>query len=378
MSDPLARVRAALDAREAAGLRRVLRPRAADSDVLELAGNDYLGLSRDTRVTAAAAQAARVWGAGSTGSRLVTGTTQLHAELEGDLASFAGAAAALVFSSGYLANLGVLTALGGADVTIVSDAGNHASIIDACRLSGSPVTVFRHRDLDKLEAALSVVTTEHAVVVTDGVFSVDGGLAPLPATHEIAQRYQAILVVDEAHALGVVGPGGVGAVAAAGLAGAADVVRTLTLSKSLGSQGGAVLGAPEVIDLLVNTARAFIFDTGLAPSCVGAAQAALRVLAAEPSLAAASRANAAQLAQIVRDLGIETTEPDAAIVPAYLGDPRRAFAAAAACLDSGVRVGCFRPPSVPTGRSCLRLTARADLRDGDLARAAGVLRTVLA
>ncbi|MEA2669038.1 MAG: 8-amino-7-oxononanoate synthase, partial [Chloroflexota bacterium] len=190
-------------------------------------------------------------------------------------------------------------------------------------------------------------------------------------------QYQAILVVDEAHALGVVGAGGVGAIPAAGLAGAPDVVRTVTLSKSLGSQGGAVLGAPEVIDLLVNTARAFIFDTGLAPSSVGAALAALRILGAEPSRASEARANAALLAEIIHGLGVETTEPAAAVVPAYLGDPRRAVAAAAGCLDAGVRVGCFRPPSVPAGRSCLRLTARADLTAADLDRAATVLREVL-
>jgi 8-amino-7-oxononanoate synthase len=377
-TDPLARVRAAITAREAAGLRRVLRPRSADDGVLELAGNDYLGLAHDPRVTAAAADAARVWGAGSTGSRLVTGTTALHAELERELADFAGAPAGLVFSSGYLANLGVLTALGGPEVTIVSDAGNHASIIDACRLSGSAVTVFPHRDLDKLDAALAVVATPHAVVVTDAVFSVDGDLAALSAMHEIVQQYQAILVVDEAHSLGIVGAGGVGAVAAAGLSAAPDVVRTVTLSKSLGSQGGAVLGAPEVIDLLINTARAFIFDTGLAPASVGAALAAVRVLAAEPSRASAAQANAARLAEIIHGLGVETTEPAAAVVPAYLGDPRRAVAAAAGCLAAGVRVGCFRPPSVPPGRSCLRLTARADLTAADLDLAATALRAVMA
>lgn len=164
---------------------------------------------------------------------------------------------------------------------------------------------------------------------------------------------------------------------AAGLAAAPDVVRTVTLSKSLGAQGGAVLGAPEVIDLLVNTARAFIFDTGLAPSSVGAALAAVRILAAEPTRASAARANAARLAQIIQSLGLEMTEPAAAVVPAYLGDPRRAVAAASACLEAGVRVGCFRPPSVPPGRSCLRLTARADLTTADLDRAATVLRAVL-
>ncbi|HET8582202.1 MAG TPA: aminotransferase class I/II-fold pyridoxal phosphate-dependent enzyme, partial [Jatrophihabitans sp.] len=178
-------MRAAVAAREGAGLRRVLRPRAADDGVLDLAGNDYLGLARDPRVTAAAADAARRWGAGSTGSRLVTGTTELHAALESQLAAFCAAPSALVFSSGYLANVGVLTALGGPDVTIVSDAGNHASLIDGCRLSRSAITIVPHRDLDKLAAALDAVDTPHALVVTDAVFSVDGDLADVAAVHAL-------------------------------------------------------------------------------------------------------------------------------------------------------------------------------------------------
>jgi 8-amino-7-oxononanoate synthase len=379
VTDPLDRLRERLAAREAAGLRRVLRPRAASEDgILDLAGNDYLGLSRDPRVAAAAADAAREWGAGATGSRLVTGTTELHATLEAELARFCVAPAALVFSSGYLANLGVLTVLGGPDVAIVSDAGNHASLIDGCRLSGSDVTVVPHRDLDKLDAALAGVDAPSRVVVTDAVFSVDGDLAPLAAMHTIARRHGALLVVDEAHAFGVVGRAGRGAVEVAGLAGAPDVVRTVTLSKSLGAQGGAVLAAPEVIDLLVSTARAFIFDTGLAPSSAGAALAALRVLRDEPERCTAVRANAAALADAVRGLGVETVVPDAAVIPAFLGDPRRAVAAAAECLAAGVRVGCFRPPSVPAGRSCLRLTARADLSADDLTRAVSALAQALA
>jgi 8-amino-7-oxononanoate synthase len=375
--NPLDRVRDALAAREAAGLRRALRPRPADEAVLELAGNDYLGLAGHPQVVAAAAEAAQTWGAGSTGSRLVTGTTELHAALERELAEFCRAPAALVFSSGYLANLGALTALGGPEVAIVSDAGNHASLIDGCRLSGSPVTVVPHRDLDKVDAALEAADLSNRLVVTDAVFSVDGDLAPLADLHTITRAHGALLVVDEAHALGVAGPDGRGAVEAAGLAGEPDVVRTVTLSKSLGAQGGAVLGDPAVVDLLVNTARSFIFDTGLAPASAGAALAALRVLAAEPSRPAAARANARRLAEIVRGLGVETVEPAAAVVPAFVGDPRRAVAAAAACLDAGVRVGCFRPPSVPPGRACLRLTARADLTDADLAHATSALAHAL-
>jgi 8-amino-7-oxononanoate synthase len=377
MVDPLRRVRDAVAAREAAGLRRILRPRAAVDGILELAGNDYLGLARDERVIDAAAEAARTWGAGSTGSRLVTGSTELHARFEVELAAFLGAPAALVFSSGYLANVGVLTALGGPDVTIVSDAGNHASLIDGCRLAGSPVTVVPHRDLAKLEAALSAADTAHALVVTDAVFSVDGDTAPIQQLHRIARQHQAIVVVDEAHSLGVVGAGGVGVVAAAGLSNAPDIVRTVTLSKSLGAQGGAVVGAVEVIELLINTARTFVFDTGLAPSSTGAALAALRVLTAEPDRPAAVRANAVRLAEIVRGLGVETVRPGAAVVPAFVGEPLRAVAAATACLDAGVRVGCFRPPSVLPGRSCLRLTARADLTATDLSRAGAALAGAL-
>jgi 8-amino-7-oxononanoate synthase len=378
VSDPLARVRAAVEARERAGLRRVLRARPATDSVLDLAGNDYLGLCRDSRVIEAAAAAAREWGAGSTGSRLVTGTTELHLALEAELATFCEARSALVFSSGYLANVAVLTALGGPDVTIVSDAGNHASLIDGCRLSNSTVTVVPHRDLDKIDAALLAVDTAHALVVTDAVFSVDGDVADIAALHELARRHGAILVVDEAHSLGVVGPRGEGAVAAAGLGNQPDVVRTVTLSKSLGAQGGAVLAAPEVRELLISTARPFIFDTGLAPAPAGAAREALRILSESPGLAAAVRTNAAALAAVVRNLGIETVEPDAAVVPGLVRHPGLAVAAAAACLDRGVRVGCFRPPAVAPGRSCLRLTARADLTPADLTRAGAVLAEVVA
>jgi 8-amino-7-oxononanoate synthase len=374
VSDGLDRVREAIRVRDAAGLRRTLRPRSSDSDVLDLAGNDYLGLSGDPRVTAAAAAAALEWGAGSTGSRLVTGTTELHQELEWELAEFLRARAALVFSSGYLANVGVLAALGGRDAEIVSDAANHASLIDGCRLSGSTVKVVPHNDVGAFDAALAASDKPGRVAVTDAVFSVDGDLAPLAELHEVTRAHGALLVVDEAHALGVIGPEGRGAVEAAGLADEPDIVRTVVLSKSLGAQGGAVVAAGEIIDLLINTARPFIFDTGLTPAAVGAALTALRILHAEPELAGAARANAGALAKITQDLGIETAEPEAAVVPAVLGDPLRAVAVAEACLVAGVRVGCFRPPSVPAGGSCIRLTARATLTDSDFVRAADALR----
>jgi 8-amino-7-oxononanoate synthase len=377
MTDPLDRLRTALAAREAAGLRRRLQPRRPADDILDIAGNDYLGLTRDPRVVTAAADAARAWGAGSTGSRLVTGTTELHQQLEDELAAFACAPAALVLSCGYMANLAVVTVLGGPDVTVISDSGNHASIVDACRLSRSPVVVVPHCDLDRFEAALQAVTTAHALVVTDGVFSVEGGLAPVRGLHRIASAHGALLVVDEAHAFGVVGPGGAGSVAAVGLAGAPDVIRTVTLSKSLGGQGGAVLADRAVTDLLVSTARPFIFDTGLAPPAAAAARAALTILREEPLQVERVRTAAGRLAELVRSFGLETVRPAAAVVPAYVGDPRRAVQAAERCLEERVRVGCFRPPSVPAGRSCLRLTARANLTDDDLNRVSLALTRAL-
>ena len=354
-------------------LRRVLRPRPWADPVLDLASNDYLGLARHDRVTEAAAAAAREWGAGATGSRLVTGTTELHVAFESALAAFVGAPAALVFSSGYLANVGALTALTDARTLLVSDAANHASVVDGARLSRATVAVTAHRDVPAVERVLSRRTQQRAVVVTDAVFSVDGDAAPLAELHVVARAHGALLVVDEAHSLGVTGPGGRGSCAAAGLVGEPDVVQTLTLSKSLGSQGGAVLGSPVVVEHLVNTARTFIFDTGLAPPSVGAAAAALRVLSAEPALAERVRRRALDIHRALRSHGVAATAPDAAVVSVPVGDPGLAQRAAARLLADGLRVGCFRPPSVPDGVSRLRLTARADLSDEDVQRAAAAV-----
>jgi 8-amino-7-oxononanoate synthase len=359
--------------RRAAGLRRELRPRAADEPLLDLAGNDYLGLAADPRVIEGAVRAARTWGAGATGSRLVTGTTVLHAELEAELAAFTGAEAGLVFSSGYAANLGVLTALSGPDALIVSDAANHASLVDACRLSRARVVVVPHDEPDAVDAALAARTEVRALVVTESVNSVDGGLAPLRALHDVCRRHGALLVVDEAHGLGVVGPGGRGLLARAGLAGADDVVATVTLSKALGSQGGAVLAPAAVVAHLVDSARSFIFDTALAPAAAGAALAALRVLRDEPRRPDAVLRAAAALAAAA---GVPA--PPSAVVAVVLGEPEVAVAAARRCAERGVRVGCFRPPSVPEGTSRLRLTARATLTDADVALVRETLAEVLA
>ncbi|MET8719217.1 MULTISPECIES: 8-amino-7-oxononanoate synthase [Streptomyces] len=359
-------------ARRDAGLVRRLRPRPAESPLLDLASNDYLGLARHPEVTEGAARAARTWGGGATGSRLVTGTTALHAELERELAAFCGFEAALVFSSGYAANLAAVTALGPHGSLVVSDAGNHASLIDGCRLARGEVQVVGHADPQAVRKALATHGGA-AIVVSDTVFSVDGDRAPLAELAEACRERGAGLVVDDAHGLGVLGEGGRGSAHAAALAGAPDVVVTATLSKSLGSQGGVVLGPARVIDHLVNAARTFIFDTGLAPAAAGAALAALRLLAREPERAARARAVAGELYTRLTTAGLEAVRPDAAVVSVRAPSPEQAVRWAADCRTAGLAVGCFRPPSVPDGVSRLRLTARADLSGAEIAHAVGVI-----
>jgi 8-amino-7-oxononanoate synthase len=358
--------------RELRGVTRVLAPRPPGEDAqLDLASNDYLDLARHPAVVAAAGAAAVAYGAGATGSRLVTGSTRLHEQLEEALARFTGADAALAFSSGYTANLGAVTALSGPDCLVVSDTANHASLVDACRLSRSPTVVVPTGDVAAVEAALAARAVPRALVVTDAVFSVSGAAAPVAALYDVTRRHRAALVVDEAHALGVVGRTGAGVCADAGIAGAPDLVRTVTLSKALGSQGGAVLGSADLRAHLVDTARTFIFDTGLAPTSAGAALAALGQVT--PGRVASLRAATRTLAGL-----LDVPEPAGAVLSVVIGDPAAAAAARDACAAAGLRVVCFRPPSVPEGGSCLRLTARAGLAPGDLQRAAAVVRAAVA
>lgn len=355
-----------------AGLRRQLRARPAHSDLIDLASNDYLGLSRHPEVIAGAVEAVRTWGAGATGSRLVTGTTVAHEDFEADLADFVGAQAGLVFASGYAANLGVVTALAGRGALVVSDAGSHASLVDACRLSRARVEIAPHRDVEAVDRLLSQRTEERALVLTDSVFSADGDLAPLTDLHRVVRANGAVLIVDEAHGIGVRGDGGRGLVQELGLAGQPDLIVTATLSKALAAQGGIVLCDERVRAHLIDTARTFIFDTGLAPAAVGAAHAALRLLRKEPELGGRVLARAADIARIA-----DVPQPDSAVVSVVLGQAQVAFDAAQQCRARGLSVGCFRPPSVPEGTSRLRLTARADLTDADMRTIATVLGEVL-
>jgi 8-amino-7-oxononanoate synthase len=359
--------------REQAGLTRTLRPRPARSSALDLAGNDYLGLATDPRVCAAAADAAQQWGAGSGASRLVTGSLDLHAELEAQLAAFCGQPAALAFSTGYHANLGVVTALADSDTFVVSDAHVHASLVDACRLARGRVQVVPHNDVVAVGDALASRAESRALVLCESVYSVLGDAAPLAALAEVCHRHDATLVVDEAHALGVAGRRGEGMVAALGLAQVVDVVVTVTLSKALGSQGGAVLGSSALVQHLVNRARPFIYDTGLAPPAAGGALEALRIVEAEPALPERARACALTLADAV---GVDP--PAGAVLSVPVAGPREAVRAQAELAESGLRVGCFRPPSVPDGVSRLRLTASARLAGPDLDDAAAVLTKVVA
>ncbi|MEU5025921.1 8-amino-7-oxononanoate synthase [Streptomyces milbemycinicus] len=393
--DPFEWIDEESERRSRAGLVRTIKPRPADSPLLDLAGNDYLGLARHPEVTAAAGAAAARWGAGSTGSRLVTGHTELHAALEAELAAFCGFEAALVFSSGYAANLAAVTALSGRDALVLSDAVNHASLIDGCRLSRAEVAVVPHADPEAVRKALETASPapeaaetaaetprgsmrprRRALVVTDSVFSVDGNAAPLPGLAAACRAYGAALVIDDAHGFGVLGDGGRGAPQGAGLAGAPDVVVTVTLSKALGSQGGAVLGPARVIEHLVNSARTFIFDTGLNPAAVGAALASLRLLRREPERAARARAAATGLYERLTAAGLSAVRPDASVVSVRAPSPEQAVQWAADCRAAGLAVGCFRPPSVPDGISRLRLTARADLTDQQIEEAAdAIVRT---
>ncbi|MEQ8716329.1 MAG: 8-amino-7-oxononanoate synthase [Acidimicrobiales bacterium] len=309
-------------------------------EVVSFASNDYLGLSTHPAVVDAAHGALDRWGAGATASRLVVGTRPVHAQLETALAEWRGTEAALVFPSGYQANLGVLTTLGGAGVTIFSDEANHASIIDGCRLARADVVVYRHRDVGHLAESMAVAAGPR-VVVSDAVFSMDGDEAPVAELAELCAHHDAVLVLDEAHA--VLGPhvGDVGC----------ELVRIGTLSKALGSQGGFVAARQAVIDLLVNRARSFIFTTGLGPVSAAAALAALNVTVSAEGVGLKRRLAAA----------VERARPGcrSPILPVVVGSEAAAVAASAALAERGLWVPAIRPPTVPEGTSRLRIALSA-------------------
>jgi 8-amino-7-oxononanoate synthase len=352
---------------EAAGLRRRLRPLASGCDtevlldgrrVLLLSSNNYLGLAGDARLQAAAADAVVRWGCGTGASRLVSGHLELHAGVEAKLAAFKGTEAALLFPSGYQANVGAISAVVGRGDHVYSDALNHASIVDGCRLSRATIHLYPHRDVAALETALATSPRGgRRLIVTDSVFSMDGDRAPLPALVTLARQYHSWLLVDEAHATGVLGPRGAGLAEAEGVTD--DVtVHVGTLGKALGSAGAYVAGSRELVELLVNRARSFVYTTGLAPASVAAAGAALDVVAAEPERRRTLLANAAMLREGLCGLGL-AAGGDTQIVPLVVGDNRRALALAEALLARGVLAHAIRPPTVPPGTARLRISPMA-------------------
>jgi 8-amino-7-oxononanoate synthase len=366
---------------ERGGLRRRLRtvegpqgPRVLldGRPVLLLCSNNYLGLADDPRLRQAAAEAATRWGTGAAASRLVSGNMALHEELERRLAELKGAEAALLFGSGYLANSGTIAALAGEGELVLSDELNHASIVDGCRLARAAKFVYRHCDLEHLEWGLRNVAGRPALIVTDGVFSMDGDVAPLAELLELARRHGARLMVDEAHATGALGPGGRGAVAAAGLSGEVDVI-VGTLGKALGSYGAYVCGSRELADYLLNSARPFIYSTALPPPVVAAAIAAIDVLEAEPLLVERLGRNAAALRQALEGEGLAVGGSRTQILPVVVGDAGAATALCERALEGGVFAQAIRPPTVPTGTSRLRLTVMATHRPVELRRAARTL-----
>jgi len=312
-------------------------------DVVSFGSNDYLGLSTHPQVVAAARGALERWGTGSGGSRLLTGTRPVHRALEAALADFKGTEAAACFPTGFAANLGTLSALAGRGTRVLSDELNHASIIDGCRLSRAAVTVYRHCDVDHVEALLRS-STEPTIVVTDSVFSMDGDVAPVGALAEACERHGALLVLDEAH--GVLGPELV-STASDDL----EVLRVGTLSKTLGSLGGFVAGRRALIDLVINVSRPYIFTTALSPADAAAALAALEVLRSAEGDRLKRR-----LAAHVHRLRPGHPSP---IVPIVLGSESAALAASAALLKRGIWVPAVRPPTVPAGSSRLRVTLSA-------------------
>ncbi|MDQ4129658.1 MAG: 8-amino-7-oxononanoate synthase [Actinomycetota bacterium] len=383
--DPLGWIDPALEDLTAGDLRRELRHLAGPAGpwvtledgrkLLHLCSNNYLGLATNPRVVAAARAAVRTYGTGAGASRLVTGGQKIHREFEEELAAWKGTGAAVLFSSGYLANLGVVTALVGAGDTVVSDELNHASIVDACRLSRAEVRVYQHRDFEHA-AALLARAPGRRLLVTDGVFSMDGDLAPLEELCDAAERHNAALVVDDAHGSAIIGPDGRGTAAALGCEGRVHAV-VGTLSKALGSTGGFVATSRAVAKWLHNRARPFIFDTAPSGPAIAAAQAALRIARASPDRRQRALRLARRLADGLRAVGVAVNEPEACIVPIPVGDNRGVLDAMEGLVARGVLVVAIRPPSVPDGTARLRATVMATHSEADVELAVSAFARVL-
>ncbi len=339
-------------------------------EFLNLSSNDYLGLALDPRLIAAAQAAAGRWGAGSTASRLITGTLALHQQVETEVADFKGTDRAIIFNTGYMANVGVISALMGKGDVILSDRLNHASIIDGMRLSEAGFYRYPHRDLNRLEDLLKkYCAVRRLLIVTDSVFSVDGDLAPLADLVRLKERYGAWLMIDEAHATGVLGATGAGLAEALGLSAGIEI-HMGTFSKALGSFGAYVAGSAPLIDMLHNRARAFIYSTALPPPVLGAMQAALAIVRQEPEPRDYLLEQAALFRQRLQAAGLDTLESETQIIPVLVGDNRRSLEFAARLRQIGLMAVAIRPPTVPAGSARLRFSLSAAHQPTDLARAA--------
>jgi 8-amino-7-oxononanoate synthase len=340
--------------------------------VLLLCSNNYLGLADHPRVREAAADAAMRWGVGAGASRLVSGTMTVHRRLEERLAEFERTEAALLFGSGYLANVGVVSALAGEGSVVFSDELNHASIIDGCRLARAETFVYEHADMDHLAWGLRNAEGRSALIVTDSVFSMDGDVAPLAEIVALARRHRVRVVVDEAHATGCLGPGGRGAVHEAGVEDGVDVI-VGTLGKGLGAYGAYAACDHAMAQLLVNTARPFIFSTAPPPPVAAGALAALNLLAEQPRRVERLQANAAALRDELAREGFDVSGSTTQIVPLVVGDAHQAMKMCELALEAGVFAQAIRPPTVPDGTSRLRLAVMATHTREELREAARVL-----
>lgn len=379
----LSHIPAALDAVRARGEYRTISDLRMESAArgtgrdgtarLVFHSNDYLGMTNEPAVVAAARDALR-WGTGSGGARLTSGASFELSDLEAELARFKGYEAALVFNTGYMTNLGVLYGLADKRDVIFSDSLNHASLIDGCRISRARVAVYPHSDMDALRRLLRDTPCEgERFIITDGVFSMDGDVADLPALAELAHTYNARLLVDDAHATGVIGETGRGTAEYWHLPGVIDL-QVGTLSKALGSEGGFLCASRPVVEWLRNRSRPFIFSTAIGPATAAAALSALRLLEADPAhYLGRLRRNTALLRDALTEAGLPLLAGHTPILPLVMGDPGKTAAFAARCRAEGLLLSAIRPPSVPEGTSRIRLTVTAAHSPDDIDRAASIL-----
>ncbi|HLZ18901.1 MAG TPA: 8-amino-7-oxononanoate synthase [Smithellaceae bacterium] len=345
------------------------RVRIAGRDILMLSSNSYLGLCADERLKKAAKMAIDQYGVGSGGSRLITGSYEIHQKLEEEIAAFKNTEAALIFNTGYMANVGVISAIADESWTIFSDRLNHASIIDGCRLSGAKIVVYSHCDPSDLEEKVKVHPCgEKGLIVTDGLFSVDGDIAPLPQLVEIARRHRLLLMVDEAHATGVLGRHGGGTADYFRLTDGIDI-SVGTFSKALASEGGFVAGRRALIDYLANTARSFIFSTALSPVTVAVSSAALDIVKTEPQRRETLLAHAAWFRSQLMEAGFTVADHPTPIISVGLGAPEPAMKFSSLLMEQGIFANAIRPPTVPAGTSRLRINLMATHDRKDLERA---------